>query len=322
MKKLILFTFLTASLVPVRAQTAIVYVPSGAQSQPGNAVLVPYQWEYQQLFDASLFSSLPPGGGVIRGLSLRPSVRSPSKEAELSGIIIELSTTMKTIGSLSPIFAENTGSDNQVYWSGRSVRWISGGVEDGTPQRWSPGFGDLAGKGFSYDPSKGNLLMRIRNLQLPDGIIVLGYVGGGLVRGFLVGGAVTIVSLIFTQLAVHHAFVIFAAVVLTSVVFSLGGFLNAMFAKNFDQVNWIPTFVLTPLTYFGGVFYSISLLPEWARHISYANPILHMVNAFRYGFLGTSDVNVYAAFGIMLASAGALFAVALFFMHRGTGMRE
>ena len=90
---------------------------------------------------------------------------------------------------------------------------------------------------------------------------------------------------------------------LTSVVFSLGGFINAQFAKNFDQVNWIPTFVLTPLTYFGGVFYSISLLPEWARHLSYANPILHMVNAFRYGFLGTSDVNVYVAFGIMMASA-------------------
>jgi len=116
--------------------------------------------------------------------------------------------------------------------------------------------------------------------------------------------------------------VIFAAVVLTSVVFSLGGFLNAMFAKNFDQVNWIPTFVLTPLTYFGGVFYSISLLPEWAQTISHANPILHMVNAFRFGFLGVSDVNVYVAFGIMLASAVVLFAVALVFMNRGTGMRE
>ncbi|HEU5136090.1 MAG TPA: ABC transporter permease, partial [Steroidobacteraceae bacterium] len=157
---------------------------------------------------------------------------------------------------------------------------------------------------------------------LPNSIIILGYVGGGLVRGFLVGGAVTIVSLIFTKLTVHHSFVIFAAVVLTSVVFSLGGFINAQFAKNFDQVNWIPTFVLTPLTYFGGVFYSISLLPEWARHLSYANPILHMVNAFRYGFLGTSDVNVYVAFTIMLASALVLFAVALFFMNRGTGMRE
>jgi ABC-2 type transport system permease protein len=105
-------------------------------------------------------------------------------------------------------------------------------------------------------------------------------------------------------------------------VFALGGFINALFAKNFDQVNWIPTFVLTPLTYFGGVFYSISLLPDWARHVSYANPILHMVNAFRYGFLGTSDVNVYVAFSIMAFFAVALFSVAVFFMNRGTGMRE
>ncbi len=157
---------------------------------------------------------------------------------------------------------------------------------------------------------------------LPNWIIVVGYVGGGLVRGLLVGTAVTIVSLIFTHLAVHHVFVIFAAVVLTSIVFSLGGFINAQFAKNFDQVNWIPTFVLTPLTYFGGVFYSISLLPEWARHLSYANPILHMVNAFRYGFLGVSDVHIGVAFSIMAISAAVLFGVALFFMNRGTGMRE
>ena len=157
---------------------------------------------------------------------------------------------------------------------------------------------------------------------LQNWIIVLGYVGGGLVRGLLVGSAVTIVSLIFTDLRVHHAFIILAAVVLTSVVFSLGGFLNAMFAKNFDQVNWIPTFVLTPLTYFGGVFYSITLLPPWAQHMSYANPILHMVNAFRYGFLGTSDVNVYVAFTIMLASAALLFTTSVVLMNRGIGMRE
>src|SRR5689334_5116325 len=157
---------------------------------------------------------------------------------------------------------------------------------------------------------------------LPNWIIILGYVGGGLVRGFLVGGAVTIVSLIFTKLTVHHAAVIFGAVVLTSIVFSLAGFINALFAKNFDQVNWIPTFVLTPLTYFGGVFYSITLLPDWARHMSYANPILHMVNAFRYGFLGASDVDVRLAFTIMLLAAAVLFGVAVFFMNRGTGMRE
>ena len=157
---------------------------------------------------------------------------------------------------------------------------------------------------------------------LPNWVIVLGYVGGGLVRGLLVGGAVTIVSLTFTRLHVHHAMVILGAVILTSVIFALGGFINALFAKNFDQVNWIPTFVLTPLTYFGGVFYSITLLPEWARQVSYANPILHMVNAFRYGFLGTSDVNVYVAFSIMIAAALVLFGTAVFFMNRGTGMRE
>ena len=99
----------------------------------------------------------------------------------------------------------------------------------------------------------------------------------------------------------HHLAVILAAALLTSAVFSLGGMINAVFAKNFDQVNFIPAFVLTPLTYFGGVFYSVSLLPDWAQQLSLANPILHMVNAFRYGFLGTSDVNVVRAFAIMIA---------------------
>ena len=157
---------------------------------------------------------------------------------------------------------------------------------------------------------------------LPNWIIVLGYVGGGLVRGLLVGAAVTIVSLIFTNLHIHHALVILGAVVLTSVVFALGGFINALFAKNFDQVNWIPTFVLTPLTYFGGVFYSISLLPEWARHVSFANPILHMVNAFRYGFLGVSDVDIRFAYTMMIGAAVALFALCVWLLTRGVGTRE
>ena len=157
---------------------------------------------------------------------------------------------------------------------------------------------------------------------LPNWVIVGGYAVGGVVRGLLVGATVTAVSLVFTHLHVHHLLVVLSALFLTSVTFALAGFLNALFAKNFDQVNWIPTFVLTPLTYFGGVFYSITLLPEWARHVSYANPILHMVNAFRYGFLGTSDVNVYVAFSIMIAAAVALFGLAVFFMNRGTGMRE
>jgi ABC-2 type transport system permease protein len=157
---------------------------------------------------------------------------------------------------------------------------------------------------------------------LPSWVIVAGYAAGGIVRGLLVGAAVSIVSLLFTHLHIHHLLVVLAAGFLTSLIFALGGFLNALFAKNFDQVNWIPTFVLTPLTYFGGVFYSISLLPEWAQRVSYANPILHMVNAFRYGFLGTSDVNLGIAFALMVLAAAALFATAVTLLERGTGIRD
>jgi ABC-2 type transport system permease protein len=152
--------------------------------------------------------------------------------------------------------------------------------------------------------------------------VVLGYTGGGVLRGLLVGLVVTVISLIFTNLPVHHLFVILLAVLLTAIVFSLAGFINGVFAKNFDQVNWIPTFILTPLTYFGGVFYSINLLPDWARTLSFANPVLHMVNAFRYGFLGRSDVDVLVAFGIMTLAAALLFGVALWLMERGIGLRD
>jgi len=157
---------------------------------------------------------------------------------------------------------------------------------------------------------------------LPNWIIVAGYASGGLLRGLMVGAVVSVVSLIFAHLPVQHLALIVAAVLLTALAFSLGGFINAVFAKNFDQVNWIPAFVLTPLTYFGGVFYSVSMLPPWARALSHLNPILHMVNAFRYGFLGVSDVNIGMAFAIMAALVVALFLVALWLMNRGTGIRD
>lgn len=157
---------------------------------------------------------------------------------------------------------------------------------------------------------------------LPNWVIVAGYACGGVVRGLLVGVAVTIVSLFFAHLHVHHLAVVLCAVLLTSLIFSLAGFLNALFAKNFEQVNWIPTFVLGPLTYFGGVFYSISQLPDWARRVSYVNPILHMVGAFRYGFLGTSDVNIGIAFALMVLAVAALFATAVVLLDRGTGIRD
>jgi ABC-2 type transport system permease protein len=157
---------------------------------------------------------------------------------------------------------------------------------------------------------------------LPDWLIVAGYVAGGLVRGMLVGLVVTAVTLFFAHLRVEHALVVLAAVLLTATVFSLGGFINAVLAKNFDQVNWVQTFVLQPLTYFGGIFYSVTILPAWARTVSYGNPILYMVNAFRYGFLGVSDVDVRLAFAMMVLAALALFAFAVALMHRGNGIRD
>jgi len=111
-------------------------------------------------------------------------------------------------------------------------------------------------------------------------------------------------------------------VFLTSVVFALGGFVNALFAKNFDQISWFPTFVLTPLTYLGGVFYSINMLPNWAHIVSHANPILYMVSAFRYGFLGTTDVDLRLAYAIMVSSAVLMYALAVALLNRGTGIRD
>ncbi len=157
---------------------------------------------------------------------------------------------------------------------------------------------------------------------LPNWLIVLGYVAGGMLRGLLVGLIVTIIALFFTRLHVEHWFVVVAAVLLTSVVFSLGGFVNAVFAKNFDQITFVPTFILTPMTYLGGVFYSINMLPDWAQTVSKANPILYMVNAFRYGFLGHSDVDLGFSFTIMILSVVVLFAACVMLMNRGTGIRE
>jgi ABC-2 type transport system permease protein len=157
---------------------------------------------------------------------------------------------------------------------------------------------------------------------LPNWLIVAGYTAGGLLRGLLVGGVVTVVSLLFARLHMLHPFIVIGAVVFTSIVFALGGFINALLAKNFDQVNWIPSFVLTPLTYFAGVFYSIHILPPWAQTVSYANPIMYMVNAFRYGFFGVTDVDIAAAFAITVGLAAVMFTAAVMMMNRGNGIRE
>ncbi len=157
---------------------------------------------------------------------------------------------------------------------------------------------------------------------MSNATIILGHVAGGVLRGVLIGALVTVIALFFTDLDVAYPLVTITIVLLSSVVFALAGFINAVFAKKFDDVAIVPTFVLTPLTYLGGVFYSISLLPEFWQTVSKANPILYMVNAFRYGILGTSDIDVTTAYIILLFFVVALFSVCMSLMRRGVGIRE
>ena len=152
--------------------------------------------------------------------------------------------------------------------------------------------------------------------------IVVGHVAGGVIRGLLVGLMVTAIALAFTDLDIKHPLVTLSMVLLSSIVFALAGFLNALFAKKFDDISIIPTFVLTPLTYLGGVFYSISLLPDFWQNVSLANPILYMVNAFRYGILGASDIDIGHAYLIVSLFVVGLFSTCLFLLNRGVGIRE
>ena len=157
---------------------------------------------------------------------------------------------------------------------------------------------------------------------VPHTVILLGFIAGGLARGATVGIAVTLVAAIFTDLHAHQAAVAIGVALLTSTVFSLAGFVNGIFAKSFDDVAIVPTFVLTPLTYLGGIFYSVDMLPEFWRQVSLANPMLYMINAFRYGLLGVSDIDLVQSFAIILASIAVLAATALFLLHRGVGIRS
>jgi ABC-2 type transport system permease protein len=157
---------------------------------------------------------------------------------------------------------------------------------------------------------------------VPEHVIVLGYVGGGVARGILVGLIVTVLSLFFVDIKIHHFLVIMSTVVLTAALFSLGGLINAVYAKTFDDISIVPTFVLTPLTYLGGVFYSLSLLPGVWQQISVFNPIVYMVNAFRYGFLGVSDVDISLAFGVIISLILLLYVAALHLVKRGIGLRH
>lgn len=157
---------------------------------------------------------------------------------------------------------------------------------------------------------------------MSNATIIIGHVAGGVIRGLLVGAMVTMIALAFTRLEIANPLITFSMVLLSSVVFALAGFINAVFARKFDDISIIPTFVLTPLTYLGGVFYSISLLPEFWQKVSLANPILYMVNAFRFGILGTSDISIAKAYAIVAVFVIALFSASMILMNRGVGIRE
>ena len=156
---------------------------------------------------------------------------------------------------------------------------------------------------------------------LPNYIILLGFVSGGLARGIIVGIVATFVSLFFSDLHIHSYPVTFAVFILTSILFALAGFINAAYARSFDDITIIPTFVLTPLIYLGGVFYSIKMLPEIWQNISLVNPILYMVNAFHYGILGVSDIEVSTAFIIIIAFIVVLYYFALRLLRIGVGLK-
>lgn len=155
----------------------------------------------------------------------------------------------------------------------------------------------------------------------PNYVILLGFTLGGVLRGLAVGFIVTLVSLFFTELTIHNLPITITVVILTAVLFAIAGFINALFAQSFDDISIIPTFILTPLTYLGGIFYSISMLPPFWQWVSQLNPVLYMVNAFRYGILGVSDINVVVAFASILVFIVVFTTLALYLLRAGRRLR-
>jgi ABC-2 type transport system permease protein len=156
---------------------------------------------------------------------------------------------------------------------------------------------------------------------IPHSLILLGFISGGVARGLIVGVMVTIVAAFFVDLQLHNLWVAVSVMVLTSILFALGGFINAVYAKSFDDISIIPTFVLTPLTYLGGIFYSVSMLPGFWQSISHVNPILYMINAFRYGMLGVSDISLATAYSVIVVFIVGLYSYSLWLLKRGVGLR-
>lgn len=156
----------------------------------------------------------------------------------------------------------------------------------------------------------------------PNWAILAGYVAGGVLRGLMVGVIVLAIAACFTRISVIHPVTTLCALLLGATIFALAGFINAIFARKFDDIAIVPTFILTPLIYLGGIFYSITLLPGWAQSLTRANPIFYMVNAFRHGLLGSSDVPLWISLCLMLGFVLILASIALWLLRRGTGLRS
>ncbi|HEY9052996.1 MAG TPA: ABC transporter permease [Gammaproteobacteria bacterium] len=157
---------------------------------------------------------------------------------------------------------------------------------------------------------------------VPNYLILAGYVMGGVARGLIVGVTVSLVAMYFTDFHVHNVLVAVTVFILTATLFSIAGFINAVYANSFDDISIVPTFILTPLTYLGGIFYSIEMLPELWQNVSLINPILYMINSFRYGLIGVTDTHLPTAFGIIILFNVCLFGYALYLLNKGIGIKQ
>ena len=156
---------------------------------------------------------------------------------------------------------------------------------------------------------------------VPDYLVLIGYISGGVARGLIVGMVVTAVAMFFSDIHIHSWFISFSVFLLTAILFSLAGFINAIYANSFDDITIIPTFILTPLTYLGGIFYSIDMLPQFWQNVSLINPILYMINSFRYGLLGISDTDLLTALTMIIIFIALLFSFALYLLKKGVGIK-
>lgn len=156
---------------------------------------------------------------------------------------------------------------------------------------------------------------------IPLSLILLGFVAGGVARGLVVGAMVTVVAAFFVDLQLHNIWVTLSVLILTATLFALGGFINAIFANSFDDISIIPTFVLVPLTYLGGIFYSVTMLPDFWQTVSMANPILYMINTFRYGMLGITDIDLFTAYSVIVLFIVVMYSYSLWLLKHGVGLR-